>query len=186
MLYKIYFEGCKEKRLKQTVSVLIIAITCILFLWGKKCNEQKIYFDNSDVKESSTFEPLNQGNEGKQFIYLDHNMPMAIKLCFGTYGQVFGENENIIIRIRDVDGDIVSEQTIKAKRIQDHVMTPAIIFGDKIFEGGRWYCIDVSADFCSEEKNIVLVTVDNTYPEKAYLEKQGEKQFYNYKMVIGE
>lgn len=176
-------ENRMDKRAKLKIGVILLSM--ILFLINYKVSQDKIYLDTS-IGEMYASPLLWENNSFEEVFFVDHEMPLCMKLKTITWNYTHSEDECLTIELKKADNeDIIATSTINVNQLPDNDLTEYIYFDNVKLEKNEWYRVVLKSNISDEKRGIGLMCTQKS-EGNAYAVINGERQSFNFVMIVYE
>ncbi|MCI8717237.1 MAG: DUF2142 domain-containing protein [Lachnospiraceae bacterium] len=159
------WENFYEKHSFKIKLIVVLLISCIMFLYGKwKIEEGTAYKDFFIVSsEGIISENLKNGDVIEQEFSILEDSIRGIAVCFATYNSIVTEG-TVNAKILDSSGKVISESDIDAINIKDNEYLDILFERDKL-STGKIYTLKLTFDKIENQSIVLWMSDDNVYTD---------------------
>lgn len=179
--------GGRKNRLatKEKLKIGIILLSIVAFIINYKVNQDTIYLD-TNINELYASPLLWRDNSFEEMFFSDHTMPLCIKIRTITWNYEHAEDEYLTITLKKTaTEEILASTSLSVRQLPDNNLTDYIYFDNVELEKNEWYSIVFQSNIPNEENGIGFMCTQKSDKE-AYAVINGERQNYNFAMVVYE
>ena len=167
------------------VKIGIICLSALLFLAEIKIEQSLVYL-NMNEKEMYASPLLWSGNSFEEVFVADHQMSLCIQIRPITWNYIHEEGEVLEVKLKRIkDEEILKVHTFNVQGLPDNSLTDYIFFDNIRLEKDEKYSIVLESNISDPDRGIGFGCTEKS-DENAYAVIDGEKQDYNFSMILYE